>query len=241
MATFSQSTVDKGSDSFTDFCCSPCKEHNFDQWAEFYCTNCQKCYCAKCINLHSQLFGKHVTYGRGDTSKWPVFIDVFTVKGYDVGIASDSSSCHITAVCVLSHDQILVADNANECVKLLDLQYQVVGHCDLYTHPRDMCLITPSEVAVTVNKDKTHEVQFVSVNVGQLVKGMKLQFQHECYGIAHDQKDLYLTTGTALYKYSMSGDLLNKLYEKTSGKHSGNFMMDISRYYLECINIFSTL
>ncbi|KAH3716734.1 hypothetical protein DPMN_059463 [Dreissena polymorpha] len=69
MATFSQSTVDKGSDSAIDFCCSPCQEHKNDQWAEFYC---QKFYCAECVTLYGQLFGKHVTYGRGDTSKWPV-------------------------------------------------------------------------------------------------------------------------------------------------------------------------
>ncbi|KAH3824505.1 hypothetical protein DPMN_126342 [Dreissena polymorpha] len=76
MATFSQSTVDKGSDSFTDFCCSSCLEHKIDQWADFYCNNCQKFYCAKCINPHGQLFGKHVTYGRGDTTKWPVLKEV---------------------------------------------------------------------------------------------------------------------------------------------------------------------
>ncbi|XP_052235704.1 uncharacterized protein LOC127847679 isoform X2 [Dreissena polymorpha] len=80
----------------------------------------------------------------------------------------------------------------------------------------DMCLITPSEVAVSMIRNKTHEVQFVSVNDGKLVKGRKLQFQHPCKGIAHNQQDLYITSGTALYKYSMSGDLLNKLYEDTS-------------------------
>ncbi|XP_052235162.1 tripartite motif-containing protein 66-like isoform X2 [Dreissena polymorpha] len=75
-ATFSESTVSKGSDSVIDFCCSPCQEHNIDQWAEFYCENCLKFYCGKCINLHGHLFGKHEMYGRGDTSKWPVPTEV---------------------------------------------------------------------------------------------------------------------------------------------------------------------
>ncbi|KAH3738054.1 hypothetical protein DPMN_044659 [Dreissena polymorpha] len=69
MASFSQPTVAKGSDSVIDFYCSPCLEHNIDQWAEFYCDKCLKLYCAKCINPHGQLFGKHVTYGRADSSK----------------------------------------------------------------------------------------------------------------------------------------------------------------------------
>ncbi|KAH3749938.1 hypothetical protein DPMN_184453 [Dreissena polymorpha] len=78
-----------------------------------------------------------------------------------------------------------------------------------------------SEVLV-VEPKKTHEVQFVSVNDGQLVKGRKLQFQHNCNGIAHNLQDLYLTSSTALYKYSMSGDLLRKLYEDKSGGSTVN-------------------
>ncbi|KAH3779388.1 hypothetical protein DPMN_157190 [Dreissena polymorpha] len=78
MASFSKATLTKGSDSVIDFCCSPCQEHNIDQLAEFYCNNCLKFYCAKskCINLHGELFGKHVTYGRKDPSKWPVAKEV---------------------------------------------------------------------------------------------------------------------------------------------------------------------
>ncbi|XP_052235683.1 uncharacterized protein LOC127847672 isoform X1 [Dreissena polymorpha] len=448
MATFSQTTLGKGSDLFTDFCCSPCLEHKIDQWAEFYCDNCLKFYCAKCTNLHGQLFGKHVTYGRGDTSKWPVskevedFIQkcdlhedkrlemfcndhnqlcctncaflnhrqcakvvlisesvkgplpdlqqlsrkiqtvlvelkklqnywdtnmqslqvsynkqlheigqtrqkintildeienttlkeledkmttlkasvntnvdncsklqneltrlrdtihdivdkgkaelsfiaskkclekinqsetylkenlvqvessltfhvdsdfqqhlsklsglgrivvctctqavplpgapnkVLAVQGkseYDVSIASDvKNRFDIRAICVLSNDQILVADYTNKRVKLLDHQYQVVGHCDLNAYQFDMCRITSSEVAVAVDVDQKNEVQFVSVNDGRLVKGRKLRFKHPCYGIAHNLQYLYLTSGTALYKYSMSGDLLIKLYENKS-------------------------
>ncbi|KAH3716659.1 hypothetical protein DPMN_059385 [Dreissena polymorpha] len=76
MATFSQSTMETCSDSIIDFCCSPCLEHKIGQWAELYCDTCQKFYCAECVTLHGQLFGKHVTYGRGDTSKWPASKEV---------------------------------------------------------------------------------------------------------------------------------------------------------------------
>ncbi|KAH3776091.1 hypothetical protein DPMN_177504 [Dreissena polymorpha] len=143
---------------------------------------------------------------------------VFTVQGkseYHVGIPSDSSFCRIIAICVFSSDQILLADDYNNCVKLLDQQYKVVAHWDLNAEPSDFCQITPSEVAVAVNAEETHEVQFVSVNGGHLVMGRNLQFQHECVGIAHYQKDLYLTSDNALYRYSMRGDFIKKLYEDT--------------------------
>ncbi|KAH3717361.1 hypothetical protein DPMN_060147 [Dreissena polymorpha] len=157
------------------------------------------------------------------TKETLVLVDqALTVQGkseYNVRLQSDSDKdCYIGAICVLSEDQILVADCINKRVKLLNHQYQVVGHYDLNGFPSDMFKITPSEVAVTVNDTRTHEVQFVSVNGGQLVKGRMLQFQHACRGIAHIMQDLYLTSGTALYKYSMKGALLTKLYEDTSDK-----------------------
>ncbi|KAH3749948.1 hypothetical protein DPMN_184464 [Dreissena polymorpha] len=116
---------------------------------------------------------------------------------------------------------------------LLDHQYQVVGHCDFTANSYCICLITSSQVAVAVDGNKTREIQFVSVNDGQLVKGRKLLFQHTCYGIAHYLQDLYLTSGTALYKYSTSGDQLNKLYEDKYGIGTGNIMVNISGYILK--------
>ncbi|KAH3778186.1 hypothetical protein DPMN_179639 [Dreissena polymorpha] len=149
-----------------------------------------------------------------------------TVQGkseYNVRLQIDSyKNCTIETICVLSEDQILVTDSRNERVKLLNHQYQVVGYYDFNGFPWDMCKITPSEVAVTVDNTRQHEVQFVSVNGGQLVKGRMLQFQHRCFGIAHIMQDLYLTSGPALYKYSMKGALLTKLYEDTSDKLTGN-------------------
>ncbi|KAH3738053.1 hypothetical protein DPMN_044658 [Dreissena polymorpha] len=153
---------------------------------------------------------------------------VFTVQGkseYDVSIPSGSAKPFtMIDICVFYDDQVLVADYADKRVKLLDHQYQVVGHCDFTAHPNDICQITPCEVAVIVDENKTHEVQFVSVNGGRLVKVRKLQFQHVCSGIAHYLQDLYLTSGTALYKYSMKGALIKKLHEDTSGRyHRYNF------------------
>ncbi|XP_052246877.1 uncharacterized protein LOC127855393 [Dreissena polymorpha] len=147
-------------------------------------------------------------------------ISVRQISRYNVSLPSDSHAfLDIGAICDLSDDQILVADRFSKRVKLLNDQYQVVGHCDLTVW--DMCKISPSEVAVILYPDSigarwTDEVHFVSVNGWRLVKGRKLQFQHHCKGIAHDQRDLYVTSGTALYKYSMSGDLLKKLYENTT-------------------------
>ncbi|KAH3749769.1 hypothetical protein DPMN_184282 [Dreissena polymorpha] len=72
MATFSQSTIDKGSDIYQDFLCSTCEEKKLDAMANFYCESCVKFNCGKCICINSQLFTKHVPFGRGDMKKSPV-------------------------------------------------------------------------------------------------------------------------------------------------------------------------
>ena len=72
MATFSQSTIDKGSDIFQDFLCSTCEDKKLVTCAYFYCESCMKFFCGNCAYMHNQLFTKHAPFGRGDMKKWPV-------------------------------------------------------------------------------------------------------------------------------------------------------------------------
>ncbi|KAH3895441.1 uncharacterized protein LOC127864228 [Dreissena polymorpha] len=141
---------------------------------------------------------------------------------HNVRIPSDSVTCDISGICVLPDGQVLVADFDNKRVKLLSQQYQVVSHWDVNAYPRDICLITPNEVAVAVNDDdsKIHEVQFITVNQGKLVPGRKFQLQHECRGIAHHLGDLFVTSGKELYKYSLNGKLICSLYGDRSGDYT---------------------
>ncbi|KAH3896486.1 hypothetical protein DPMN_020663 [Dreissena polymorpha] len=190
-----------------------------------------------CIRLHYELFHLHVAIpkvlGKPELSfiaskkcleniqQSDIFLKenfpnhVFTVNGksvHNVKMPSDSYICWITAVCALPNGQVLVADRFNKKVKLLSQQYRVVSHLDVRDEPRDMCLITPTEVAVAVHD----EVQFITVSQSQLAKSRKLKLQHECTGIAHNQGDLYICSGTALYKFTLSGKLVSWLYGDTS-------------------------
>ncbi|XP_052225159.1 uncharacterized protein LOC127840789 [Dreissena polymorpha] len=139
--------------------------------------------------------------------------DVQSNTKHNVRIPSDSGECFITGICVLPDGQVLIVDSKNQKVKLLNQQYQVVSHWDVNARPVDICLITPSEVAVAVNTSKIHEVQFITVNQGKLVPGRKFQLQHECTGIAHHYEDLFVTSGEELYKYTLNGKLICRLYQ----------------------------
>ncbi|XP_052283778.1 uncharacterized protein LOC127880509 [Dreissena polymorpha] len=139
---------------------------------------------------------------------------VLTVKSkseYNVKISNDTSpNCSIRGICSLSSGYIIVADHSNKKVKLLDKNYKVSSHCDMPSSPLDICQITASEVAVTLDGA---EVQFMSVSNGQLVNGRKLQLPHAAVGIAHHQGGLYITDRTALYHYTLTGNLVKKLYK----------------------------
>ncbi|KAH3879117.1 hypothetical protein DPMN_003018 [Dreissena polymorpha] len=203
-----------------------------------------------CIRLHYELFHLHVAIpkvlGKPELSfiaskkcleniqQSDIFLKenfpnhVFTVNKksvHNVKMPSDSEACWITAVCALPNGQVLVADRFNKKVKLLSQQYRVVSHLDVRDEPLDMCLITPTEVSVAVHD----EVQFFTVSQSQLAKSRKLKLQHYCKGIAHNQGDLYICSGTALYKYTLSGELDCRLYEDTSanlrGKNHGGFIL----------------
>ncbi|KAH3895865.1 hypothetical protein DPMN_020032 [Dreissena polymorpha] len=151
---------------------------------------------------------------------------VFTVNGksvHNVKMPSDSDTCIIEAVCALPNGQVLVFDSNNINVKLLNQQYRVVSHLDVSDGliwdmcvwdmcVCDMCLITPTEVAVAMH-DK---VQFITVSQSQLTKGRKLKLQPYCTAIAHNQGDLYICSRTALYKFTLSGELVCRLYKDSS-------------------------
>ncbi|XP_052275438.1 uncharacterized protein LOC127874838 [Dreissena polymorpha] len=134
---------------------------------------------------------------------------------YNVKIPSDrNQTFHLEGICSLPSGQVIVADHSNKKVKLLDKSYNVSGHCDVSGHPSDICQITSSEVAVTLYGEG---VQFISVSNGQLVNGRKFKLPLVATGIAHHLGALYITSGTALYHYNMTGTLVKKLYEDTGG------------------------
>ncbi|XP_052251817.1 uncharacterized protein LOC127858641 [Dreissena polymorpha] len=77
-----------------------------------------------------------------------------------------------------------------------------------------MCNIDSSLVAVTLDN---REVHFIRVTNDQLVKDKVLKLQHECHGIAHHQGNLYITDDSALYRFTVEGRLVSKMYKDTGG------------------------
>ncbi|XP_052256056.1 uncharacterized protein LOC127861527 isoform X6 [Dreissena polymorpha] len=125
---------------------------------------------------------------------------------------------NIRGICEFPNGQIVIADDIKKKVKLLDQKYEVISSSDLSYGPWDMCQVSSNEVAVTVDDfNDVHQVQFITENKGSLIKCRKIRFEHICLGIACHQNDLFVTSRTALYHYTLSGSMVKKMYEDSSG------------------------
>ncbi|XP_052779304.1 uncharacterized protein LOC128216699 [Mya arenaria] len=150
---------------------------------------------------------------------------VFATEGYKeyyVEMSSDEWDCDIEGICELPGGEIVITDYNNNKVKLLDQEYGVVDHCDVPENPWDVRHIGGNEVAVCVNNnaDDRHELHFINITKGKLVTTRKLSFSHDCYGATHHGNNLYISSRTALYVYTMTGKLVQKLYEDKSGNYT---------------------
>ncbi|XP_052778417.1 uncharacterized protein LOC128215844 [Mya arenaria] len=150
--------------------------------------------------------------------------DVHMVRNlckYNVRInKKDQHKCCISGICELPGGEILIADHSNRKVKLLNSQYQLAATCHLSIGPEHMCHIDAKEVAVTLG-DKGVQVITVAGN-GTLNVSRKIQFPHFCLGISHHNGNLYIGALTAIYQYTMSGQLVKKIYEDKSAKITVN-------------------
>ncbi|KAH3747121.1 hypothetical protein DPMN_181543 [Dreissena polymorpha] len=88
MSSFPKSSHECDSDSW-DHHCTICK----DKRAEFYCTNCQKCYCQQCIHPHDETFFRHIKHGRDKVDSWPQQCKVHTDNYIDLHCFDHHQPC----------------------------------------------------------------------------------------------------------------------------------------------------
>ncbi|KAH3720666.1 hypothetical protein DPMN_063569 [Dreissena polymorpha] len=72
MASNFESSIDKGSDLFFDFSCVTCQDNErIYTEADYYCEECSRFYCSKCVEHHNYIYKKHAILGKKSISQWP--------------------------------------------------------------------------------------------------------------------------------------------------------------------------
>ncbi|KAH3844424.1 uncharacterized protein LOC127872799 [Dreissena polymorpha] len=162
-------------------------------------------------------------------SRYTVGADhVFTLtdrQWYSAWVNTDEKDSEISGMCQLHDGTIVIVDSENCKVKQLDNynNYAVVAHCSLPERPRDVCVISDTEIAVTVlsfneaNMVHRDSIHFITLNEGVMVPGRVMNLPHGCRDIAHQQDFLYLASMDTIYKYTLEGKLVKKIYHDKSG------------------------
>ncbi|XP_052805099.1 uncharacterized protein LOC128234715 [Mya arenaria] len=118
-------------------------------------------------------------------------------------------------ICEMPDGHIVKTDFTG--LMLLNSQYKKIAHCNLPGYSYNLCHTIGNEVCVAVFIDgfftNYSEIHFIKVTRGKLQKVRKFTIDQRCTSIAHHQGRLYLSYGTALYQYTMYGELVKKIYE----------------------------
>lgn len=101
--------------------------------------------------------------------------------------------------------------------------FSVLHQLDLPADPQDICHMTGTVVAVTISlparKGKDNkvyqqgEIHFLDARNDTLILTRKVKLEHKCKGIAYNNGKLCVGSDAALYVYTDSGQLINKLFE----------------------------
>ncbi|XP_052778657.1 transcription intermediary factor 1-alpha-like [Mya arenaria] len=144
-------------------------------------------------------------------------ISVSEYKKYNVKMSDDEYQCEIFGICEMPTGDFVLADGKNCELKLLDKDYRELDHYDVPEIPWDVCHIEGNEVAVCVcNNAYRKGLYFINAAKGDFVTTRKLSFDHDCIAAAHHGGQLYISSGTALYVYTMTGQKVKMLYEDKS-------------------------
>ncbi|KAH3720621.1 hypothetical protein DPMN_063523 [Dreissena polymorpha] len=124
MASYMESSIHRGSESFFDFSCFTCQENDRNTEADFYCEECSQFYCSKCVEHHNYLYKKHAILDKKNISQWPE-TDVSEQEICQVhkkekltGFCEDHSqlichACHVHNHQLCSH-VVLIADKVKD-------------------------------------------------------------------------------------------------------------------------------
>ncbi|XP_052246680.1 E3 ubiquitin-protein ligase arc-1-like [Dreissena polymorpha] len=161
MASNFESSIHTGSDLFFDFLCFTCQGNDKTTEAEFYCEDCSKVYCGKCLEYHNFLYQKHATLDKKKISKWPVTNSTFDVleqcqvhKDRKLEIFCEDHSELMCTVCDMYNHRkcshvVLIAD------KVKDLHQKVASCAVSPDGDRIYVIKGRREQLVTLSRDGT--------------------------------------------------------------------------------------
>ena len=208
-------TAPASSEKGYDHLCESCIEDGVNKEARYYCQDCKQKICDRCNDHHRKL-----SVTRNHTIS-PINIDLATVSGKlgNMNISSDDAATKtvllgrkvqsrsrvnvkagddkktpfISSCAVMTNGDVVLCDIHNDKIKLLNSSGVLSGNMKLSSGPRDLSILDPTSVIVTLRANK--QLQVVQV-YPQLKPGRVIQLDEkdkECWGVAVGKGELYVT------------------------------------------------
>lgn len=134
-----------------------------------------------------------------------------------VKVQSDQSVCDIVSACALEDGTIILSDRySNNKLKHLDSStHMVKDSCETPGNPWQVCAINDKQIAVSMQGMKN--IHFISLD-GKMTITNQMKTDHNCYGLAHANGNIYVSDDHAIYIYSVSGTKLKQFTLDQSGE-----------------------
>ena len=170
--------------------------------------------------ITENVFGK-ITFEASKESPCNGLETLETGKSWHINIKSESDkkTCYATGLAFLSADQLAVADKANRNVKIVDISHdQIVSQIALTSRPRDITVIPPDQLAVTLRDEE--RIQLLSTRKG-LTKTEEIRTAGNCRGIKYDDGKLIVAYDSKIRPkieiLRLNGEVLCTFQQNESG------------------------
>ncbi|KAH3729313.1 uncharacterized protein LOC127853956 [Dreissena polymorpha] len=132
----------------------------------------------------------------------PKFANVKSCEKYDVKLDGDEN-CIIWGSCIDGNGNIVLADNANNSLKLMDkMNYNIIAKCPLPASPRSLYRVNETEVAASLSN---RTICFVQSDEELTIKRF-VEVDHNCFGLALADGEMYISDGSQrVLVYTLDG------------------------------------
>ena len=170
------------------------------------------------VPLTANIQTETMAHGR-DTTDWVYTTDISQVQTVKVG---ENRNTIVTGMCQLPGGQLVLINQMSNIIKLIDpFTYAQIAKLDVDPVPCDVCLISDTRLAVTVCTDTAIQskpqqmIYIVHVDLENkvLVTTNYITLEHPCFGIVYHEDYLFISSATAIYKYTPTGRQVSKVYE----------------------------
>ena len=231
--------------------CESCIEDGIDKEAKHYCQDCKHKICDTCKDYHRKLAEtrRHkispvnigLATGSGKLGHMNISSDAATTKTVLLGrkvqsrslvklkAGDDTSTPSITGSTVMTNGDVVLCDVGNCTIKLLNSAGVLTGNKKLSSFPRDVSVLDPRSVIVTLPRNE--QLQVVQV-YPQLNPGRVIQQDKWCHGVAVGNGELYVTCCNSLgaeWEIRVL-DLDGKVKRRLGVNQDGSFMFEYPDY-----------